>query len=193
MESRFSNEVARRVSLAGAVAWLVLAVAWQASSILDQGRDWEGLPQAAFLLGAVGLLIGGLALIVVALNPTGPAPRPWLRAGGLVLLAVGLVVTVIAGWAVPIWTAALGLAMLALASSGALRSAGWIIGTALTAASASWFILSALEVGTADSYGDYPIAWTAATWIAAVGSASGLVWWSRSLQHDTGTARVSQT
>ncbi len=193
METRFSNGTARLLALTGAGAWLLLATAWQASNTLESSRSWEGLPQALFFVGMIGLLVGGLALAVMAMHSVGPARRPRGRVGGLVLLAVGMVLSLIAGWAVPVWAAAYGLSMLMLAFSGSLGRAGWIAGAALTAASATWFVLSALEVGTADSYGDYPIAWITATWLAAVGSAIGLFVHSRSLRTDRDEVMASLT
>ena len=184
METRFSNDTARLVALIGAAAWLLLATAWQASNTLEQARDWEGLPQALFFVGLIGLLVGGMALGVMALDPAGSVRRPRGRVDVVVLLAAGPAFSLIAGWAVPVWAATYGLAMLMLAFSGSLRRGGWIAGSALTAASASWFVLSALEVGTADSYGYYPIAWITATWLAAVGSAIGLFSHFRSLRPD---------
>ena len=191
METRFSNDTARQMALVGAAAWLLLATAWQASNTLEQARDWEGLPQALFFVGLIGLLVGGLALGVMALDPVGRVRRPTGRVVGLVLLAAGLAMSFIAGWAVPVWAAAYGLAMLTLAFSGSLGRTGWIAGAALTAASASWFLLTTFEVGTADSFGDYPIAWITATWLAAVGSAAGLFLHARELKADRGALMES--
>lgn len=180
METRFTNSTARHMAIIGAIAWLVLAAAWQAANRLEQTRDWEGLPKALFFVGLIGLLVGGLALGVLALNSVGPVERPKWRAGGLALLALGLGLSLVVGWAVPIWAAVYAVAMLSLAWSGAIRTEGWIIGGAFAAATATFFVLTALEVGTADSYGDYPVAWMSATWLAALGSASGLVRFARS-------------
>lgn len=193
METRFSDSATRLMALSGAIAWLVLAIAWQASNTLERSRDWEGLPQAMFFVGLIGLLIGGMALGVMALDPMGPVQRPKWRVGGLALLAIGLVLSIILGWAVPLWTAAYGLAMLSLAWSGALRVEGWIIGGALSAASVSFFALTALEVGAVDSYGDYPVAWMTATWLAGLGSAAGLLLQSRSLRSGRGAAAASRS
>lgn len=181
METRFPSSSARAVGLVGAGAWLVLAIAWQVSAVLDARRGWEGPASGMFFLGLAGLLLGGVALAGMSLHRMDPPAHPKAKVFGLVLLAVALVVSFIAGWAVPVWTLAYGLALLVLAWSSSVSTPAWIAGAALTAASVAWYALSALEVGTADVYGDYPVAWQTAWWIAAVGAAAGLVWWARSL------------
>lgn len=181
METRFSDTSTRRMALGGAIAWLVLAIAWQVSHVVQQQMAWEGLPQMMFLVGLVALLLGGLALAGLALNQVEPVRRPKTRIAGGVLLVVGLGLSVIVGWAVPLWTAVYGLAFLTLAWSGAGQRAAWLIGFALIVSSMTWFVLSALEIGAADAFGDYPIAWVSSTWIAGLGTAIGLVAWSRAL------------
>ena len=185
METRFSSNSARVVGLAGAGAWLLLAVAWQASAALDARNGWEGPASGMFFVGLAGLLLGGLALAGMAFYRMDPPAHPKARIVGLALLAAALVVSFIAGWAVPLWTLAYGLALLALAWSQSGSAPAWIAGTALTAASVTWFAMSAMEVGTADVYGDYPVAWQTAWWIAGIGAAFGLVSWARSVP--TGT------
>lgn len=192
METRFQYNTARSMALVGAGAWMLLAVAWQASNTLEQTRDWEGLPQALFFVGLIGLLVGGLAFGGMALDPMAPVARPRWKVGGLVLLAVGLALSFIVGWAVPAWAAVYGMSMLSLAWSGALRAEGWIIGGALVAATVAFFALTALEVGAVDSYGDYRVAWVTATWLAALGSAAGLFIHSRSLAQGRDTAEASR-
>lgn len=181
-ETRFSAGLARTTARAGAIGWLVLAIGWQTSNALEQTMDWDGPPRAAFIVGVVGLLVGGLSLAVLALNPSGADRRPMARMVGLGLVALGLVFSIIAGWAVPIWAAAYGVGMLTLVFSGTLGRSASIIGTSLLVSPVVLVILSELQLGTADSYGDYPVAWAAATWIAAFGSAMGLFIWSRSFE-----------
>lgn len=188
METRFSNDAARTLGMIGGGGWLLLAVAWQVSAMVDARRGWDGLASGMFFVGLAGLLVGGLALAAMALHRVHDATRPRVKIVGLVLLAIALVVSFIAGWAIPVWTAAYGVAMIAVASSGAVRTPAWIAGTALSVASVVWFTLSALEIGTADVYGDYPVAWQIAWWIAGIGAAIGLVTWTRSLQSEAGVA-----
>lgn len=184
METRFSNDTARIVGMAGAAAWLMLAVAWQVSAVFDARQGWEGPATWFFFVGLMGLLLGGLALAAMALHPAGPPARPRTRIVGLALLGVALVVSFIAGWAVPVWALAYGAAMLVLASSRTGSTPAWIAGIALVAAPIALLALSAMEVGSADVYGDYPVAWQTAWWIAGVGAALGLASWARSLPAD---------
>ncbi len=193
MDTRFSNTAIRIAAFGGAVGWLTLAVGFQASHTLEQGRDWDGLPQALYFVGAAGLLIGGLAFGVMALNRAESVDRPRLRVVGLTLLAIGLVLSLIAGWAVPVWAVVYGLAMLTLVRSGVLEGEGWIIGGAMSVAALAFFSLTELGVGTPDVYGDYPVAWNAATWIAGLGSAVGLVAWSVTSLDEPVDERVTST
>lgn len=179
METRFSNDTARLVGTAGAVAWLALAVAWQVSAVLDAQRGWEGPASWMFLVGLTGLLLGGLALAAMALHSAEPSDRPKTKIAGLALLGFALLLSSIAGWAVPMWALAYGVAMLVLGWSRPESTPIWIAGVALVGASISWFGLSAMEVGTADVYGDYPVAWQTAWWIAAIGAALALMLWAR--------------
>ena len=184
MQTRFSNDTARLVGLGGAAAWLLLAIAWQVSAVLDAQRGWEGPATGLFFAGFVGLLLGGLALAAMALHPAGPSARPRTQIVGYALLGFALVVSFIAGWAVPAWALAYGLAMLVLGWSRTASTREWIAGAAFVAAAIAWFALSAMEVGTADIYGDYPVAWQTAWWTAGIGGALGLMSWARSMPAD---------
>lgn len=164
----------RRIELVGAGAWVVVAIAWQIAEVLERSRPWEGLPRAFFLLGYPALFVGGVALVGSVIGRDGDRPRSAATWVGIGFLGLGVVFVAIAAWAIPLWAAALGIGMLVLAATGAFDRRGWIIGGALVAAPLIMLLLTELQVGTADEFGDYEIAWASATWIATIGAAAGL-------------------
>ena len=164
----------------GAAAWLVGPLALNASSMLEQTRDWEGLPLTVYLIGSLAIVLGGVAILLAILkggDREAFGVRSWV---GVALVAVALVISGIATWAIPIWTGLYGVGLLVIASSGVFRSAGRFLGVSFLAALAMQITLTQLEVGTQDSYGDYPLAWTVAFWVAGVGGAVGMGLWARS-------------
>lgn len=163
----------------GAAAWLAGPLALNASSVLEQTRPWEGLPLTVYLAGSLFIALGGLAVLLAILKSDRGAfsIRSWIGVG---LVVLGLVVSGLATWAIPIWAGLYGVGLLVLASSGVFRQVGWFLGASFLAAPAIFIVLTELEVGRRDSYGDYPVAWTVAFWVAGVGAAVGLVLWSRS-------------
>ena len=164
----------------GAAAWLVGPLALNASSVLEQTRPWEGLPLTVYLVGSLAIVLGGVAMLLAIIqggDREAFGGRSWVGVG---LVAVALVVSGLATWAIPIWTGLYGVGLLVIASSGVFRSAGRFLGVSFLAALAILIILTELEVGRRDSYGDYPLAWTVAFWVAGVGAAVGMGLWSRS-------------
>ena len=164
----------------GVAAWLVGPLALNASSVLEQTRPWEGLPLTVYLVGSLAIVLGGVAMLLAIIqggDREAFGVRSWVGVG---LVAVALVVSGLATWAIPIWTGLYGVGLLVIASSGVFRSAGRFLGVSFLAALAILIILTELEVGRRDSYGDYPLAWTVAFWVAGVGAAVGMGLWSRS-------------
>jgi len=169
----------RWVSLGGAVAWLIAPVAWGVATVLDRTRPWEGTPRTVWMLGWVALMAGSVAMLVRAVAAIAPYRRHGSARVGLGLMIVGVIAAVVIGWAVIAWTTLLGLGVL-LAATGMNRAApAQTIGWAMLAATVIQVGLTVLEVGTPDDYGDYPIAWTTATWVAALGAGGGMLMWSR--------------
>ena len=164
----------------GVAAWLVGPLALNASSVSEQTRPWEGLPLTVYLVGSLAIVLGGVAMLLAIIqggDREAFGVRSWVGVG---LVAVALVVSGLATWAIPIWTGLYGVGLLVRASSGVFRSAGRFLGVSFLAALAILIILTELEVGRRDSYGDYPLAWTVAFWVAGVGAAVGMGLWSRS-------------
>lgn len=164
----------------GAASWLAGPLAISVSNALEQSRPWEGLPLIAYLVGTLFFAIGGVVVLLAIFKESrrdGFGVRSWI---GIGLVALGLVISGLATWAIPIWTGLYGVGLLVLASSGVFRQAGRILGAAFLAAPATMLLLTQLEVGRRDSYGDYPVAWAAALWVAGIGAAVGLGLWSRS-------------
>lgn len=164
----------------GAAAWVAGPLALNTSSVLDQTRPWEGLPLQAYLVGNLFIVLGGLAMLLTILQGSNRAAfgtRSWVGVG---LVVIGLLVSGIATWALPIWTGFYGVGLLVLASSGVLRNAGRFLGASFLAALVMLITLTELKVGRRDSYGDYPLAWTVALWVAGIGAAAGLAFMSRS-------------
>ncbi len=169
----------RTMAWISAAAWLVVPIAWEASRILERTREWEGSPRAAYLVGAAAALAAGALMFSLVIVATAAVPRSkqtWL---GIGLVGLGLVASVIAGWAIPVWATLYGVGMLLIGSSGRVGTPGRIIGSALLASTALFFVLTGLEVGAVDSYGDYPAAWSAATWVGTVGAGLGMLVWAR--------------
>ena len=173
-QSRVSGLTMRIAGVVGAAAWLAVAIAWQASNVLERTRPWEGLPRTAYLVGAAALIVGSVALALTMFHTTEDNRRQATTRIGFIFLAVGLIVSVIAGWAIPIWAGLYGVAVMTLTRNRTRPRVGWLIGGAFLAAPVAMFVLTALRVGQPDSYGDYPIAWSAATWVACLGAAAGM-------------------
>lgn len=163
----------------GAAGWLVVPIAWETSRILERTREWEGSPRAAYLVGAAAALAAGalmFSLVIVSTASVTRSKQIWL---GIGLVGLGLVVSVIAGWAIPVWATLYGVGMLLIVASGCVGTPGRIIGAALLASTAVFLVLSSLEVGAVDSYGDYPAAWSSATWVGTLGAGLGMAVWAR--------------
>jgi len=162
-----------------AAAWLVVPVAWETSRLLERTRPWEGSPRVAYVIGAAAALTAGALMLGLVIVATAAAPRSKQMWVGIGLVGLGVVASLIAGWAIPLWATLFGVGMLLIAAAGRVRTPGRIIGTALLASTAAFVLLSALKVGTADSYGDYPAAWSIATWLGTLGAAVGMLVWAR--------------
>ncbi|MFO7549218.1 MAG: hypothetical protein R6X29_10165 [Acidimicrobiia bacterium] len=166
--ARTSGYVDRRAAFTAAGAWFLVPIGTTLSEAWwpAWGMMWPAL------------LVAGALMIVLAYRATLPGRSAAVWAG-LGLLTLGLTVSLVAAWAVPVWTAAYGLGMLLATTGSRFRLPGWITGASLVAATALFFALTWMQVGTPDEYGDYPVAWVAATCIGALGAAAGMVLWAR--------------
>lgn len=161
---------------AAAVAWVIVPAAWGLSTLLEDDGGGDSL---SFLgvLGWVALGSAGLLMLLAIRGFEPPPSRRRLFQIGSVIHALGVVAAFIVFWAVPLWAAIYAIAMALFAlSMRSVRSAAIVTAVAMVAGIVSLTLLTALEVGTPDpQYGDYPIAWTTAYTVAAVGGALGSV------------------
>ena len=95
----------------GAAAWLVVPIAWSISVVLDRTRQWEGLPQVFWMVGAAALVAAGAMQLVVVLRATRPIRGTATRAG-IAIVGLGFAVSIAVGWAVLLWLALYAVGML---------------------------------------------------------------------------------
>mgnify|MGYP001814714602 CR=1 FL=1 len=81
------------------------------------------------------------------------------------------------GWAVLLWLALYALGML-LVGAGSGNRVVSLIGVSFGVGTGAFVLLTILEVGRPDSYGDYPIAWVSAFLIGTIGAGLGMLLWS---------------
>ena len=165
-----------KVPLIAAVLWLAVPMAWGVATILDRTRVWEGSPAQAWMIGWAALIgAGGLTLWTVVRTIDRSRVPATLVIAGYVAYGLGLAVSIVAGWALPVWMTLFGIALLLFANGmGNLRRVSQFVGGAMLFGVVSQVALTLLKIGTPDSYGDYPIALTTSTLIATLGAAAGL-------------------
>ena len=172
------------VAIIAGLLWLVVPVAWSTASILDRTRNWEGSPQLFWMFGWMALMMAGaLTLWIIVRRFDRDRNSSSFVAAAFVIYGLGLAASVVAGWALVVWMTLYGVALLMFARDmGSLRRFFQFIGGAMLAGVVAQFVLTAMKVGTPDSYGDYPVAWTTATYVATVAAAAGLYAASRELR-----------
>ena len=139
----------------GGLAWLVVAVYGVLSSRVDDGDSWEG----PYLVFTAALMIGAVLVVGAAAMVTQNAERRRLRMAGLIVSGFGVALTLVA-WAIPVWMTVLGvgLALIAGAAGPSARRAVAVLAAAQLVGLVALFVGIAIELGEADSYGDYPAA-----------------------------------
>ncbi len=152
--------------LIAAAAWLTVPIAWSI------GADFEG--NVLTLLGWVALVVAGVFSLLAMLGITSAHNRGPMVKTGIAVQALGMVATVVVFWAVPLWAGLYAIAMVLYAIRlPQVRRATLIVAGAMAAAVVAFFVLTALQVGTPDSYGDYPVAWATSYFLATIGGAVG--------------------
>jgi hypothetical protein len=178
---------------------LISAGFWLATAGLYVfGRDSSDGEVAAYMIFSAGILIAGVFLLL-AMFGMGK------RLGGLGVLGVsGLVITLVGvafsvlAWAIPFWMGLQGIGLLLFGIavlrsdlaprwSTLLASAGFILGVI------AFFALTELEVGTPDSYGDYPVAWGASLVTGTVIVSLGLIGWGVWLRSEEAVSTDNDT
>ena len=161
----------------GAAAWFVVPIAWSLSVVLDRTREWEGLPQLFWMVGALALVVAGAIQLVMVLRTTRPVRGASTRAG-IAILGLGLAASMAVGWAVLIWLALYAVGMLLVGAGSSSRVAS-LIGVSFATGTGAFVLLTILKVGRPDSYGDYPIAWISSFLTGTVGAGIGMLFWSQ--------------
>lgn len=175
---------AGKVGRAAAVLWLLAAAGvWIGGT--DLLTDWNAVSYAAW---GVLVTLAGLAttLMLAGLLVRSGGLRGWLPAAVLLAAGAGTVLLAVATWAWPLGTGLLAVAaglvvwrVHAVTPAGAWRDwlmmAGWPIGVAVFAG------LTWLQVGPAEPWGDYPVAFATGFATGAVLAAVGVAGVSRRL------------
>jgi len=161
----------------GAAAWFVVPIAWSISVVLDRTREWEGLPQLFWMVGALALVVAGAMQLVMVLRAARPVRGATKRAG-VAILGLGLAASMAVGWAVFLWLALYAVGMLLVGAGSGSRVAKFI-GVSFGTGTGAFVVLTILQVGRPDSYGDYPIAWVTSFLIGTVGAGLGMLLWSQ--------------
>lgn len=150
------------LAMVAAVSIVIFWAGWLSAEMLDRHLGgWEGLPQVAFMIGALALMggLGCTAGLVVGLHRRHGGFG--LVGYGAMVLAALAVVSSFASWFVFGWGGLLAAAMLAIGlavmrrglaprwAAGAVAAAWPLAGVVYGAA---WFF----ELGERDQWGDYP-------------------------------------
>ncbi len=166
-------------AVVAAGAWAIVPAAWGISTLLESDGGGDSFTVLG-VLGWAALIAAGASMLLAVLRAEVTPGRTRLFQTGLVFHGLGLLTSAVMFWAVPVWAGLYSIAMVLYAiAAPQARSAALVIAGAMAAGVASLVVLTALEVGTPDPiYGDYPIAWTSAFSVAAIGGAIGnfLLW-----------------
>ena len=168
-----SRSTMRTMTLVAGAAWRVVAGSELIGGFVDYGDGWA-LPYTVF---ALALTVGATLTIAVGAQATRESARPRLRIAGLVVSAVGAVLSFIGAWALPLWMTILGVgfAMLAAAAHPAQRrplallAAGQLVGIAVL------IVGIEAQLGRVDEYGDYPLAGGIAVLVVAATAIGALL------------------
>ena len=162
------------LALTSAGFWLAAMITYLSGSGFD---DWNS---AVYLVFSAEILIAGvlglLAMIGVSQRLGGLGVIGMVGFG---IIALGVVASILA-WAAPFWMGLQGIGLLVVGIaalrtglapkwSTLLTSTGFIVGVI------TFIVLTEMEVGTPDSYGDYPVAWNISTGIGIVIVSLGLI------------------
>lgn len=156
-----------------ALSWVTVAAMWGASAWAGRTRPWEETPQQFYMIGAIALLAAGLMTLIVVVEARSRAIRPTVASIGVGVVVLGVAASVVA-WAVPLWTTVYGIGMLLVVAGGSLRRPATLMAAAFLSSTGAFILLTALQVGTPDRYGDYPVAGAAAVILGTLGPAAAM-------------------
>jgi HAAS len=159
------TRAAGRLAVVSAGLWLLLVALWGAQHLLELLVDWESSLQPLFFLGVL-VLVGASGLtcaVAFAIRDRHGRALGAVGVIGLGALLVGAASTLVIGWAVPVWMTLLGIgagcvSVAILRRPIAPRLAAVLLGVALPTGAATFVAARALELGSPDEFGDYPIA-----------------------------------
>ncbi|MBT8250905.1 MAG: hypothetical protein KJN81_11630 [Acidimicrobiia bacterium] len=165
------SERTRVFAQIAAVAWVISSVIWSVVAGFNRfGEDGNVMN----LIGWVVLVAAGVFTLLAMLGVAPAHHRSPVVKAGIAVYALGLAATVVVFWAVPLWAALYSIAKVLFAIGlPQVRRATLIVAGAMAAGVAAFVVLTALRVGTPDSYGDYPIAWAISYFLATMGAAFG--------------------
>lgn len=151
-----------------AIGWAIVPVAWSITVVLDRTSAWDDSPVQVYMIGALGLIGAGVFTMLVLSRIAVPRTRTgtWaLVVGGLATLAS------VVSWALPLWMTLWAVAaVLAAVAASPARYPMTIFATSMALGVGAFAALTVLEVGTPDSYGDYPVAAVTSFIVATVGA-----------------------
>ncbi len=156
-----------------AVGWLLVAGSGARMTIVeDAGDDW----QIPYLVFAVGLVIAAAlttAAVWTASLGEASSRRGWI---GLGVCSLGVLLSMAAAWAIPVWMAlyAVGFALVAAFGSKPWRRAVYLLSGSQILGMAVMFAGIAAELGSADEYGDHPAAFGLGLIVTAAGTVGSL-------------------
>ncbi|MEA1902416.1 MAG: hypothetical protein U9N56_02700 [Actinomycetota bacterium] len=172
MPTRFTK-TAGSLAVAAAGLWLAaLAMYW----VTQAPDDWN---TTLYLVWSAIVVAAGVLTFVATLGlRRRHGGSGVLGTVGLVFLGLGVVVSIIS-WAIPGWMMIQGIGMLLVVvavrrADGAPRAASVAYGSGMLIGVTLHLVLTALKVGTPDSYGDYPLAWGTGLTVGLVVAVAGL-------------------
>jgi hypothetical protein len=168
-----TRSAVRTMTLAAAIAWLIVGGSGIIDGFVDYGDGWA-LPYTVF---ALALAVGAALSLAVGAQATRESVRPRLRMAGLAVCAVGAVLSFIGAWALPLWMTILGagFGLLAVAAHPAQRRPLALLAAGQLAAIAVLIVGIEGQVGRVDEHGDYPLAGGIAVLVVAATAIVALV------------------
>jgi len=161
-------------AIVASALWVVsIAIFW-----LDQASDGNG--NTGYFIWSINVVVAGALTLVATIGLRRRlGGLGGLGIAGVIVLGLGVVVSFIT-WATMLWMAVEGVGMLLIALAAwpirlAPRPATIAYGSGMLLGAITWGVLTALKVGTPDSYGDYPVAWNTGFIIGIVIVAAGLL------------------
>ena len=174
MPTKFTNTAGLAAIWASGLWVVSIVIFWLGS---DVTTDWDTriyLIWSASVLAADALTVVATVGMRRRLGGLGA-----LGIAGVVILGIGVVISFLT-WATMLWMAVEGVGMLFIAIAAwpmriAPKPATIAYGSGMLLGAIIYRVLTAMNVGTSDSYGDYPLAWDSVPTIGVAIAAAGLL------------------